>query len=700
MSEEQVYQFSDEVRKILEGSGLAFSVLQIMNDGYRAILVSDGACRLFGAERGPLMQYLSNKSYKRVHPDDAGKLIEASDRFRTRDENTIVCRMMLNGAYRPLMFHEHVYHTGDGPDLYFCSYYDLENILKNSGESYQMYYDTQEDLMFKDVITDLPNVTYYQRFAPGTLKQFLDQGQKPVLLFFDIQGMHNYNDRYGYTMGNALLKQTGKIIGSVFVDDFCIRYTEDHFIVITARKDYAARIEDVRSLMRAQNGSAIVDVNVGIYMYEDPQEDCTSAVDKARWALDVIHNNLNVHVCVYDEEVRQKIDRRNYVLNHYQDAIRNGWIKVYYQPLIGTLSGKTVHVEALSRWVDPVYGFMNPGEFIGILEEYHRLTELDLYVLDVVCSDIEECRLEGRPYCYASVNLSRNDLEEEHIHERINSILERHGVSPREIAIEITESAIVDHEEMIEEHIKRFHCEGYSVWLDDFGSGYSSFNALQNFDFDVLKIDMQFLRRQNSRTPVILENIVDMTKKLGMLSVTEGVETAEQSAFLKNIGCVFLQGFLYSKPMPKEELTSLLEKNRIPMEGKDDREFYSNLVRINVLNPDDPVPGMKFAPLSEEKSISIVVEENGKYEILYTNDVGQRWISAVHMNSLQETSRKMNEDPMAIHKVMKECMARLKDIGDLTTQDVNGPSFKGKMEVELISEHGGRRGFLVSCIYA
>lgn len=697
--EEKVYQFSDEIRKILEGSGLAFSVLQVMNDGYKAILVSDGACRLFGAERAPLMQYLSNKSYKRVHPDDAGKLIEASGRFRTRDENTIVCRMMLNGAYHPLLFHEHVYHTNDGQDLYVCSYYNLDNIAAESGTSYQLYYDTQQDVMFKDIITDLPNVMYYQKFAPGTLKDFLDHGKQPHILFFDISGMHNYNDRFGYVKGNALLKQTGKIISSAFEDDFCVRYTEDHFIVITGRENYASAIEDVRGLLKAQTGGAIVDINTGIYTYTDESEDCTEAVDKARWALDVIHDNPNVHVCVYDDEVRQKIDRRNYVLNHYQDAIRNGWIKVYYQPLIGTLSGKTSHVEALSRWVDPVYGFMNPGEFIGILEEYHRLAELDLYVLDCVCTDLETRRLEGKPSCCISVNLSRHDLEEEHIHERINSTLERHGVSPRDIAIEITESAIVDHEEMIEEHIKRFHSEGYSVWLDDFGSGYSSFNALQNFDFDVLKIDMQFLRKQNGRTPVILQNIVDMTKKLGMLSVTEGVETVEQAVFLKKIGCVFLQGFLYSKPVPQEELITVLKKKNAPLQEAQERNFYENLLRINVLDPDDPVPGMKFAPLSEEKSLSIVIEEDGELEIIYTNDVGQRWIDALQMHDLKETSRRINEDPVVLQRIMKECMAELENIGDLITKDVDEPTFKGRMEVELVSEYGGKRGFLVSCIY-
>lgn len=206
---------------------------------------------------------------------------------------------------------------------------------------------------------------------------------------------------------------------------------------------------------------------------------------------------------------------------------------------------------------------MNPADFIGILEEARKIWEVDLYILRETCRCMQKEKSEGREVLRASVNLSRFDLAVPDIHARINTILDQYGIDHRMISIEITESALAAHEEMIERHIVQFHTDGYKVWLDDFGSGYSSFNALQNFDFDLLKIDMQFLRKQNHRTPGILSSIVDLTKDLDIGSVTEGVETREQYEFLKKIGCGMLQGYYFSKPVPEEEFAAEMERKRL-----------------------------------------------------------------------------------------------------------------------------------------
>ena len=236
---------------------------------------------------------------------------------------------------------------------------------------------------------------------------------------------------------------------------------------------------------------------------------------------------------------------------------------------------------------------MNPADFIEILENDHKLYELDLYVIEKVCQDIRKRKDEGLPTIHVTVNLSRHDLDVADIHERINAILRKYSVEPAEVHIEITESALVNSEEVIGRHIRRFHQDGYRVWLDDFGSGYSSFNALQDFDFDVMKIDMNFLRHQNERTPDILKSILEMTKRLKIQSVTEGVETEEQKDFLREIGCNYLQGFYYSKPVPSELFSEVIEKLSLQYETEEDHLFYRNFLDINVLEPNNPLPGSR-----------------------------------------------------------------------------------------------------------
>lgn len=551
-TDHQTYRFHPEVRAWLEASRLAFGIFQVTDGEYAAILVSQGACSLFGMGHEDLVRYLTNKSYRLTHPEDAGKLLQVSKGFATHEELSIVIRMKIGGdGYRPILFYERPHIAADGTKLYVVTYFDISTVAENSKSVSTEVINQQRVQFFKDDVTGLPNVNYFQTFAPGTLKEHMDLGDIPTILLFDIHGMHFYNDRFGYEAGDKLLKDTADLIKEAFPGDFCVRYMEDHFVVITTREDAEEAASRVRIRLKEQTrqGKSFLDLNVGLYEYRTAGEKPSAAVDKARHAVDFINHRPDLFLCRYDDKVADRFERENYVISHYQDAIRNGWIKAYFQPLVSSKTGKVSHFEALARWIDPTYGFLSPADFIPILEQQHRLWELDLCVLELACKKLADLRDSGKKYAGISVNLSRYDLNVPDLHERIDEILARYRVPHDMIAIEITESALVNHEELISSHIEQFHEEGYQVWLDDFGSGYSSFNALQNFDFDLLKIDMQFLRHQNQRTPDILSMIVDLTRHLDIQSVTEGVETREQSDFLKKIGCGMLQGFYYSKPL-------------------------------------------------------------------------------------------------------------------------------------------------------
>lgn len=690
-----MYEFSQEARQVLEVSKVASAILQVGEDGYHVLLVSDGACELFGLDRPRLTQYLNNKSYGKMHPDDAGRLLEASRSLATEDELSIIVRMSLRGddVFHPIFFKASAYYAPDGTRLIQMTYIDIDAATNTSEAWASQYQERQDNRYFLDDVTGLPNSNHFREFAKGTLKSILDEGRTPLVVLFDIHGMHFYNDSFGYEAGDELLRRTGAIIRSVFPTEFCVRYLEDHFVVIVPEDRLGDRVDEVRAQVRAYANGDSLDVEAGIYKYTDSAESAASALDRARRAVDSIHDQPDEYLCWYNSAVEERYSQQNYVLSHYREAIEQGWIKVYYQPLVSTLSGDISHCEALARWIDPSFGLLSPASFIGVLEENHRVWELDLEIIRQVARDVRDARTAGRYFPPLSVNVSRHDLAVPDFHERVNKILSSYGVGHDEIAIEITESALAEHEEFIEQHVQKFHDDGFQVWLDDFGSGYSSFNALQNFDFDLLKIDMQFLRRQNKRTPQILSEIVDLTKRLGIRSVTEGVETAEQVEFLRHIGCGLLQGYFYSKPIAGDEFFSQINELGLAIESPEDRRFYEDLLRVNVLDADHPVPGTGYLTLGGARSLSILVEEDGDLRTIYADDVAYALLRRLGVTDMAHI-----DDDSTLRRETLACCAQLTRIGESVTREVHDHSFVGQIEVELVSQDGHRRGFVRTCL--
>ena len=236
-------------------------------------------------------------------------------------------------------------------------------------------------------------------------------------------------------------------------------------------------------------------------------------------------------------------------------AIKENWIKVFYQPVVLAENRKLCGMEALARWEDPVYGMLPPADFVPVLEEYRQIYKLDMYILEKVCTDIFEAKKTGTYYVPISINFSRLDFELIDVVAAVDDCLNRHAVQKDMIHVEITESALSENGVQLRQAIDRFKGEGYALWLDDFGSGYSGLNVLQDFEFDMMKIDMKFLHNfsENEKIRPILKSIVSLAKEIGMQTLTEGVETEEIFEFLRSIGCERMQGYLFGKPMPKEQ---------------------------------------------------------------------------------------------------------------------------------------------------
>ncbi|MEE0955829.1 MAG: EAL domain-containing protein [Eubacterium sp.] len=297
-----------------------------------------------------------------------------------------------------------------------------------------------------------------------------------------------------------------------------------------------------------------------------------------------------------------------------------------------------------------------------------------------------------------SVNLSRHDLELPDLHEKINSMMDSFGLDHWLLRIEITESALINNEKIIQDHIRRFHQGGYQVWLDDFGSGYSSLNAVQNFDFDVLKIDMQFLRHQNAKTPAILTDIVDMAKRTGMLVLSEGVETMKQYDFLREIGCVLAQGFYFTKPLPLDQCLSVMKEKGYHHETRADHEFYERIGRINVLHPFYSVITGNEKDTGSPAPTAIHVVEGGKLTSIYMNQACQRWLNMAQLENVEKSNDDTNSRENSNSLRIWECLNRISDIGESAHADYVTPGFTWKMQYTMIAKDGPRKAYVTTSV--
>ena len=274
-----------------------------------------------------------------------------------------------------------------------------------------------------------------------------------------------------------------------------------------------------------------------------------------------------------------------YLVNHFHESVEKGSIQAYFQPIYRSYTGKIICAESLARWFDPDGKMLSPDEFIPVLERNNLICDLDMEILRQACAFYQELSLRGTPLHSFSVNLSRQDFKHEDLFEKITAVLNKYDVPPEAIKLEITESHMLEDTETFQKIFRRFTDAHFSVWLDDFGSGYSSLNVLQNYSFDLIKFDILFLRNLSFKGRNLLASLISMAKTLEIHTLTEGVETEEQRKFLLALGCEAQQGFYYSKPLSRESLIALIdEKTGIP-ETIEDKRYWDRIGQLNFLSP-------------------------------------------------------------------------------------------------------------------
>lgn len=386
-----------------------------------------------------------------------------------------------------------------------------------------------------------------------------------VFLFLDILNFSSYNKKHGFEDGNRFLNSVAHTIKYTFAGDPVARISDDHFVVFARRDDAGKKIKSIRKKIVCADSGVKLGLKVGAYIPESAECSTNSACDFARYACESIKKKYDVDYCEYTAASAESFERRQYVINNIDRALSEGFVQIYYQPVVLAKNKELCGFEALARWIDSKYGFLPPCDFIPVLEEYRQIHKLDAYILREVCKNILETPKDGLPVLPVSINFSRLDFELMDVEKLLEECIDSRGIDRQSVHIEVTESALSQNDENFKNTLQRLKEKKYSLWLDDFGSGYSGLNILKEYSFDMMKIDMAFLRNFSTtpKTRPILKNIVALANDIGMKTLAEGVETEEAFEFLCSIGCERIQGYLFGKPMPKSEILEKIRKGEL-----------------------------------------------------------------------------------------------------------------------------------------
>lgn len=496
----------------------------------------------------------------------------------------------------------------------------------------------------KDPLTGLLDHRAFRDLV-DTLLESAEMNADVALVYFNVENFKHYNQRYGFAAGDTLLKHLATSISEAFPHAVAARFAADQFVVYAEASTVSQSVKKVRAAFRAEHKDASIWLRVGYYVLTPYDNDAGVACDRAKLACDELRGRRDAYICEYDNVLQHEIKWRRYVLEHFDEALENGWIRAWCQPIVRVATGETCDVEVLARWIDPTEGIMPPYEFIPVLEEARIVHRLDLAVLRDVCRSCRALEDAGKPYLSPSVNLSRLDFELCDIVTEVENVLEEYGIPRNRVAIEVTESALVGNREFLGDEIERFRSEGFEVWMDDFGSGYSSLNVLKDYTFDLVKIDMAFLRglEESEQARVMLAKVIDMVKELGLKTLVEGVETRSQYDFLRSLGCGRVQGYLFGRPSPLPDSLDGSQSVCHPQAellGK--RDFYENVGRVNLMRP-DPHPSVDGHYLPSDVAASIIRRRNGRYEYLNTNQLFEKFLRDSEGGTTRESECALNE---------------------------------------------------------
>ncbi|MCM1262820.1 MAG: EAL domain-containing protein [Butyrivibrio sp.] len=438
----------------------------------------------------------------------------------------------------------------------------LADILKDVKES---AFNLEDIPAGEDVERLLKQTNKKNRFRKNVNALLHSDKEKIAFIQFDIRKFKIINDSYGERFGDEILDFIRNTMGEVCSSDqYFVNLRSDVFMIVTEYDDVKDITELIHRLDEKINNYKGVRLYMvyGVYMVEDKTMEQRQMQDRASMARKAAKNNVLTNILFYQEQFKETLYNRKFIEENMQAAINERQFLMYLQPKYSIARNEIIGAEALVRWRNPERGMIYPDQFIPIIEENGFIKKVDYYIWEEACKFIKKCSEAGINDCPVSVNVSRIHLRDNECIHVLDEMIARHGILKKMLELEITETA---GNQEISKKALQLKEKGYTLLMDDFGSGYSSLDILLETPFDVIKLDKKFMENMmiSSKGRLILEQIVSMVNKLDLGLLAEGVETKEQTELLEGIGCDQVQGYYYAKPMPEEEFFELLKKHRL-----------------------------------------------------------------------------------------------------------------------------------------
>ena len=440
---------------------------------------------------------------------------------------------------------------------------DISTLLKLISLHHKNYIliKKAEEARFVNLLTNLPNNFGFQKKI-NDIKKVVNVSLYNSY-FINIKGFGLVNKLFGSDAGNMAIKEyANKLLEFRENDEVVGHLGGDNFIAFIKRTRHDKFIDLVTMcpVVLTRDGISKTVNLIGVVGYTELSGDVdyNAIISNPSIACQYARNTKKI-VVKQTPDLLEMINSVKTIERTFAEELKNGNFVVYYQPKFDIKSGKIIGVEALSRWISDGK-IVPPGMFVPILEKNGEIIDLDLYVLENLCKDIHNFRNQGHRIVPASCNLSRRDFDDLELESKVINIIKKYNVKSEDIVIEVTETTNLEENERLAKFINTMHKNGILTAIDDFGTGYSSLSVLRDFRVNEIKIDRSFINRDvlTNSDEIIIGSIIDMAKRLNINVICEGVETKSQAEFLIKLGCMNAQGFLYSKPIPKEEFEEML----------------------------------------------------------------------------------------------------------------------------------------------
>lgn len=424
------------------------------------------------------------------------------------------------------------------------------------------------------------------------------------------------------------------------------------------------------------------------------------AMARAHYAYEDVRIGSPAYSRLFDQGLETVYNRRAYVVEHLNDAIARGEIRAYAQPIIRVLTGQICEVEILARWKSEEFGFFRPDEFIPELERHRLIHQLDGEVVRLACKQWKEASDLGINVPFG-INLSRLDFELCDIFAVVIEHMRAYDVPVDQVHIEVTESALAQSNSLLLTGIDRFRRTGFELYLDDFGSGYSTLQVLEGKSFDVVKLDMSLLREveRNERARVIVADAVSMVKRLNLQTLCEGVETEDQFLFLKAVGCEKAQGYYFSRPVSHEEIMEHLEDTIDLHETPEDKRYYDSLGKINLIDGTrSSVHGVEAAHFLGTQPFAIVEVRGQSVSFLSSNAAFNRFVESSLARSIEELVHRLSDDLSSLRNKVLFSASKARVTGEAQRFDFVMEGNFLSMGISYVEGSEGREAYLMEIL--